>query len=581
LVSRSRTRPQLIAVWFLLGVLSCSKSQEAVTAAVPVLLEERATAVGLSFTHENGAKGAFRFPEITGSGVAVFDADGDGDLDVYAVQSGDLGASIESVVGGPDQYFENQLVVGQPNTLKFRNRTQDVGTLGTGYGQGVAVGDVDRDGDLDVFVANVGLDELLLNDGRGRFNKARDAGVSGPPSWSSCAVFLDFDRDGWLDLFVCDYVNARDGYEKQCQNPSGGVEYCGPLAAAPTSDRLFRNLGDGRFEDVSRAAGISLAPSSALGVLARDFNGDGWVDLYVANDQRPNHLWLNSGKGTFKEEGYLVGVAVNSSGRPEASMGVDSADIDDDGDLDVFLTHLIGETNTLYVNQGTGVFQDRSTASGLGLPSHWTTGFGAGFVDADMNGTLDLLVLNGAVQRIEALVRKGDPFPYHESNALFLNRGLGRFEPAPSAVAPDLAASDVARAAAFGDLDNDGDEDIVTTSIRSPLKVFVNAATSARWHGVTLSREFHGEASCARASFVFADGARKTRSFSRDGSYFASSDPRAVVASDSAAVLVEVLLKRCDSEVLRFRAPPESRYSTLRRDEALRSDAPTDPGATP
>ena len=304
------------------------------------------------------------------------------------------------------------------------------------------------------------------------------------------------------------------------------------------------NDGDGTFRDATTAAGLARSAGPALGSVAADFNGDGWPDLYVANDGQPNHLWISNGDPgpgappTFRDEGMLAGASVNAQGEPEASMGVDTADVDNDGDLDLFMTHLMRETNTLYLNDGTGLFADRTLASGLGAESIAFTSFGTAFFDVDNDGWLDLLIANGAVTKIPSLARQGDPFPLHQPNQLFRNltgeTGELRFREVTAKTDPPsgdaFAASEVSRGAVFGDVDNDGDADVLIVNNAGPVRLLLNRAGEERsWLGLRLvdaaaGRDLLG----ARAAILRDGGPILWRRAHTDGSYNASHDPRIV-----------------------------------------------------
>ncbi|MEO1370333.1 MAG: VCBS repeat-containing protein, partial [Acidobacteriota bacterium] len=316
------------------------------------------TASGLEFTHWNGRTGALYFPEMTGQGAALFDADGDGDLDAYMVQGTwlrpeDRGKTLEKAPRDRpmDRFFRNEGV--RDGLPRFVDATADSGLRATGYGMGVATGDVDGDGHADLYVANYGKDQLWRSRGDGTFEDwtersgiAGDAAVGGK-GWSIGGTFADFDRDGDLDLFVLDYVRFDIVQNPTCYANSSRRDYCGPASFKPAVNRFYRNRGDGTFEDASLAAGVGSHAGASLGVVAADLDADGWLDLYVANDGQENNFWRNAGDGTFSDEALLAGVAFNREGQPEASMGVAVGDFDNDRDLDLFLTHLMGETNTL------------------------------------------------------------------------------------------------------------------------------------------------------------------------------------------------------------------------------------------
>ena len=349
-------------------------------AALPAAAEPAAGSLfsespgGPDFVHFNGMSGELYFPEMMGSGAALFDYDGDGDLDAYLVQGVMLGPgkSLADAVFPPaddtllaDRLYRNDSTSEPGQTrIRFTDVTAASGLRADGYGMGVAAADFDNDGRVDLYVTNFGANQLWRNLGGGRFENVTAAAGVGDKRWSVSAAWIDYDRDGDLDLYVGNYVRYTFDNAKPCRSSTSARDYCSPLVYKPDVDTLYRNDGDGRFTDVSTAAGIRAHFGGALGVVAADFDGDGWQDLYVANDGVANQLWINRGDGTFSDEALLAGVGVNMDGSPEASMGVDAADFDGDGDEDLFMTHLARETNTLYVNDGEGWFEDRTLAWG-------------------------------------------------------------------------------------------------------------------------------------------------------------------------------------------------------------------------
>ncbi|HEX2164473.1 MAG TPA: VCBS repeat-containing protein, partial [Thermoanaerobaculia bacterium] len=493
------------------------------TAAGPAFVDA-AAAAGLDFVHFNGASDRWYMVEILGAGAALFDYDGDGDLDAYLVQGEMLGpgATLDDALHPPrspltDRLYRNDSTRGPDGRarLAFTDVSEESGVaaLGGGYGMGVATGDYDDDGDVDLYVTNFGPNRLLENRGDGTFADAtREAGV-GDDRWSVPAAFFDYDGDGRLDLYVGNYVAFDFARLPVCRDLTGAQDYCGPKVFPSEPDRLFRNRGDGTFEDVTRAAGMTSGFGPALGAVTADFDGDHDLDLYVANDAKPNNLWLNQGDGTFRDEALFAGAALDEMGRAQGSMGVDAGDYDGDGDLDLFMTHLSQETNTLYRNDGRGLFVDWSSEAGLATPGLAGTAFGTAWFDYDNDGWLDLFVANGAVTKILSLVRQGDPFPFHQQNQLFRNlggeaeggEGEGiRFAEVTADAGPALALSEVSRAAAFGDVDDDGDVDVLVTNNDGPVRLLVNQVGSRRpWLGARLLaaggvRDAHG----ARAAVV-------------------------------------------------------------------------------
>jgi len=502
---------------FLLGLLATIAPLYSQTP----IFKEVAQSIGLNFVHVSGADGQFYLPEIMGSGVALIDYDNDGDLDVYMVQCRSLetpGAGNGNVPR--NMLFRNDLVPG--GSLKFVDAGREAGVDDGGYGMGVAVGDYDNDGDLDLYVTNFGSNLMYRNEGNGTFKDVTGETGTDDARWSTGASFVDYDRDGDLDLYVTNYIDFTVAGNKRCYDPVGNPDYCNPNQYRPLPDRLFQNQGDGRFADVTDRAGIAAAVGPGLGVICADFDGDSWVDIYVANDGAANFLWMNQKDGTFTEEALLRGAADNADGAPEASMGVTAGDFDNDGDEDIFLTHLTQEKNTLYVNDGQGNFLDETAVYGLATPSLPFTSFGVDWFDYDSDGFLDLFAANGAVRRLEAV--RAQKYPYDQKNQLFSNLGGKHFEETSAAGGPGFELSEISRGAAFGDLDNDGDIDIVMANNNGPARVFLNqVGLPNHWLHVTL------QGSRPEGSSVVLlkdDGQVLWRRSKRDGSYLSANDDR-------------------------------------------------------
>jgi enediyne biosynthesis protein E4 len=455
---------------------------------------DAAKEAGIDFVHFNGMSGAFYISEIMGAGVALFDYDNDGDLDVYLVQGGVLGTGkpLLAPPKGPltDRLYRNDLVIRADGTrtLHFTDVTERSGLKSRGYGMGVAAGDFDNDGCVDLYRTGLGQSQLFRNNCDGTFTDVSKAsGTENPGRWSVSASFVDIDRDGWLDLFVGNYLDHSVDERIRCYTRTGKRDYCGPRSYRPVPNRLYRNRRDGTFVDVTSEAQVASEYGPALGVVSADFNADGWPDIYVANDGEPNLLWINQRNGRFRNTALLAGAALSGLGSAEGSMGVDAGDFDNDGDEDIFVTNLPGETNTLYVNDGSGLFEDRTARAGLAVPSLPYTGFGTAWFDFDNDGWLDLLVANGAVKIRETLERAKDPFPLHERKQLFRNLGTGRFEEVTAQAGAVFDLSEVGRGAAFGDVDNDGDVDVLVTNNNGPVRLFINhVGQNSRWLGLRL-----------------------------------------------------------------------------------------------
>ncbi len=531
----------------------------------------------LPFVHFNGMSGELWFPEPLGAGAALFDMDNDGDLDLYLVQGALLGpdAGLNDTVFKPlhplpltDRLYRNDTPRGASgaDAIVMTDVTDEAGVGGTtGYGMGVAAADFDNDGLVDLYVTNFGDNYLLRNRGNGKFEDVTAAAGVNDPRWSVSATWFDYDRDGRLDLYVGNYADFTFDNARDCYNAANVLEYCGPLSHDPQPDSLFRNLGDGRFADVSKSTGISATFGAALGVIAVDLNGDHWLDIYVANDGTANQMWLNQQDGTFVDEAMLSGTAVNMDGIPEASMGVDAADFDDDGDQDLFMTHLTRESNTLYVNDGSGFFEDLTVTSGLANTSLAYTGFGMGFFDYDNDGLLDLVIANGEVRQIDAQVRAGDPHPLKQPNQLFRNLGKMKFEEVSARAGEAFGAMEVSRGIALGDIDNDGDSDFVLTNNAGPARLFANEVGNTRpWLGARLvDKDGRADALGARAGIVNGERTSQWRRVRRDGSYASARDPRLLFSVGSKPVSLEVVWPDGEREV--FAALEPGRYHQLQR----------------
>ena len=533
---------------------------------------DRAAESGLDFVHASGMSGRFYQPEISGGGAAFLDYDNDGDLDVLLVQGGALGANALPPRSGAarlrDRLYRNDLEIRADGTrsLRFTDVTDASGIATRGYGQGVASGDIDNDGWPDLYLTGFGRNQMFRNNGDGTFEDVSAAtGTGSPDTWGVSAAFFDADGDGWLDLFVGNYLIYTVPTHIRCYRDSGQEDYCTPERYPPQRDRFYRNRGDGTFEDTTVAAGLADEFGPALGVATADFDGDGGIDLFVANDQQENQLWMNRGDGTFDNRALLAGVAVDAAGVAKADMGVDAGDFDNDGDEDLFTTVLTGEGSTLYVNDGTGAFEDRSASSGVRAASLPYTGWGAGWIDADNDGWLDLLSVNGLVwQDLDAL-GPDNPYPYQQRNQLLRNLGDRRFEDVTARAGAAFDLSAISRGAAFGDVDNDGDIDVLVANADGRPRLLVNAVGARNhWLGLRLvGRDGARDMVGARVAVTRGDGTTLWRRARADGSYASANDPRVVAGLDASGAAPRVRVLWPSGRIEEWTDLPVDRYTTL------------------
>jgi hypothetical protein len=563
-----------IALFSWASLFACGESGDRRPDPAPAVFGDVTRHLGVSFRHRSGAAGDFHLPEIMGPGGALFDFDGDGDLDLYCVQGGSLARSDEQ---RGDRLFRNDLDPAARTPQRFTDVTEDSGIAATGYGMGAASGDFDNDGRVDLYLANFGPNQLWRNRGDGSFEELGAAAGVDERRWSTSAAFLDFDRDGWLDLFVTNYVNFQVASHVACRGPDDAPDYCAPTTYRGEPDRLYRNRGDGSFEDVSGPAGILAAYGNGLGVVTTDFDADGWVDIYVANDRQPNFLWRNRGDGTFEDVAFVTGAAVNMEGLAEASMGVDTGDVDNDGDEDLFITHLNGETNTLYRNTGDGGFEDSTNLARLGLASIPFTGFGTAFLDFDNDGWLDIVVANGAVSASGGDGAVDLPSRYSQPDQLFRNLRGERFEQLAEAA---LEVAHVSRGTAVGDIDNDGDPDVVIFDTDGGTRVLGNRVGSlARWLGLRLLTGAPGrDALGARVQVMLPDGTSLWRRVRADASYLSANDPRVLVGLGDHETARGLRVEWPDGSVETFPPPATGRYSVLEQGGGSRRTSGHDAG---
>jgi hypothetical protein len=522
-------------------------------AASPPWFEEIAARAGIDFVHHSGHDRRHYLPEIMGGGAALFDFDNDGFLDLYLVESGNLS---NPSAGTGNRLYRNR------GDRTFEDVTERSGAGVRGYGMGVAAGDFDNDGNTDLYITNFGHNVLLKNDGHGHFvDVTAKAGVASA-GWSTSAAFVDYDGDGALDLFVAHYLDWRPSAEVECFSLTGVPDYCSPASYdLPSAASLFHNNGDGTFSDVSVKSGLTAAVGNGLGVVAGDFDGDGRIDMLVSNDRTPNHLWLNQGGGRFREAALSMGCALDQDGVAKSGMGVDAVDVDGDGDLDLLVVNLDGESDSFFRNQGK-FFVDDTVSVGLRTPSRPFTRFGMAFRDFNNDGFLDLYEANGRVGR-QSETYSADP--YAEPSLLFRGLAGPRFEE----VAPRGGTSSMliasSRAAAFGDIDNDGGVDVVVVN-RDSRAFLLHNVVQPRGHWVMLRvLEEHGRDALG-AEVTMTVGSRTIRRDVRAAlSYLASNDPRVHVGLGNEPMVRNVIVKWPDGVRERFGDLQADRIAVLRR----------------
>ena len=491
-----------------------------------IRFKDIAQPAGLLFVTENSPTPEKHQPETMPAGVALFDYDGDGFLDIYLVN----GAEMPSLVKTGPKYY-NRLFHNNGNGT-FSDVTERAGVAGAGYGMGVAVGDYDNDGWPDIYLANVNGNQLFHNNGDGTFSDVTaKAGVGGAmlegrKMWSISAGWFDYNNDGRLDLFVSNYCQWDPQHEPACLGLDGRRGYCHPKSFAPLPNTLYRNNGDGTFTDVSAETGIAAVQGKGMGVVFADYDGDGFMDVFVANDNSPNLLFHNLGGKKFEEEAFAAGVAYNEDGNQLAGMGADFRDVDNDGLPDIWHTAIENETFPLFQNLGGGHFRNVTQGSRLAQLTRGMSGWSNGAADLDNDGWKDLFVARSNVMdNIESYSKH---FRYAEPNAVFRNLGNGQFEDASATAGPDFTRAAPHRGLAYGDLDNDGRIDLVVTQLRGPVQLFRNVSEN---HNHWLLLKLIGTKSNrmgigAQIRVTTGDGKRQYDEVTTSTGYAASSDPR-------------------------------------------------------
>ncbi len=512
---------------------------------------------GIHWTHVAGKSAARYLPETTGPGCAFFDYDNDGWMDIYLVNSG------KCDFYDPNPPLRNALYRNNRDGT-FTDVTEKARVPGGGYGQGVAVGDYDGDGFPDFYVTQYGRSILYHNNGDGTFTDVTEKAGVAAPGWSSSAVWFDYDNDGKLDLFVCQFVEFSKGLNKSCgPGEEGKHGYCIPRLYNSAPSWLFHNNGDGTFTDVSKSSGIAKSLGKAWGVVATDLNNDGLMDLFVSNDTDPNFIFMNRGKGHFEETGTYAGVAYSSEGRARSGMGLDSADFNQDGWMDLFVANIDMEKFSIYQNNHDETFDDQAGPTGIGLATRLMSGWGLKFFDYDNDGYLDLFLANGnpddLIESLHSQVK------YQEPLMLFHNTGKG-FQNVSAQNGPLFAKPLSARGMAIGDFDNDGAVDVlVAVNDGAPLLLHNTAAGQNHWLGINLvGTKSNPDAIGARVTYQAGDF-KQQRMKVGGGSFLSSHDPRMVLGIGNRAKIdwIEIKWPLPSGKLERITDLPIDRYVTI------------------
>ncbi len=520
--------------------------------------EERADDAGVSFAWRSGhGEDRLFFPEIMGGGAAVFDMDDDGDLDLYLVQGGRATADATERATMPgNRLYRNE------GDGRFTDVSTGSGAEDTGYGMGVATGDFDDDGLVDLYVTNLAGNVLLRNLGGGRFEDVTERAGVGGDTWSASAGFFDYDRDGDLDLFVVNYIVWSVANELVCESKLQEADYCSPNSyKAPAPDILYRNEGDGTFTDASADLGLRTVYGNGLGIVVSDFDGDSWEDVFVANDGMPNQLWLNREGRGFEDGAVTMGCAVDQDGREKAGMGTHAVDFDDDGDEDLLVVNLTGEPDSFFRNDG-GMFRDKTPIVGLTAASRPYTRFGMGLMDFDNDGYVDLYEANGRVTRSPDVPGERT---FDQENLLFRGSAAGRFEEVLPRGGVSVALPATSRAAAFGDLDGDGGVDVVVVNRDVPAHLLFNrVAADGEWIAFDV-RTATGRPALGAVVQCRVGERVLTRRVRSAFSYCAASAPRVHLGLGTSTAVEDVTVRFVDGEERSFGRLEAGRVHRLSR----------------
>jgi enediyne biosynthesis protein E4 len=522
--------------------------------------EVPSSASGITWKHTSGLSAEKYLPQSTGAGCAFFDYDNDGWMDIYLVNSG------KCDIYTPAQPLRNALYRNNRDGT-FTDVTEKAGVAGGGYGMGVAVGDYNADGFPDLYVTQYGRSILYRNNGDGTFTDVTEQAGVAAPGWAASAVWFDYDNDGRLDLFVCRFADFSKAKHHNCPatvpSAKGQNEYCYPGVYPAMPSWLFHNNGDGTFTDVSQKVGIAENPGKSWGVVATDVNNDGWMDLFVSNDTTANFLFMNRAGRRFEEVGFTSGVAYGDAGKARSGMGVDSADVNQDGWMDLFVTDLNHELDGFYQNRHDETFDDIAGPTGIANATMLMSGWGLKFLDYDNDGNLDLMIANGHPDDLIEKIHEN--VGYRERILLFHNSGNG-LKNVTQESGPAFNHLISARGLALGDFDNDGGVDVlISCNDEPPVLLHNNVGSQNHWLGINLmGKKANVDAIGARVTYQAGD-LRRSRMKVGGGSYLSSHDPRMVLGIGKQTKLdwLEVKWPQPSSLVERFTDLPIDRYITI------------------
>ncbi|MEP6536962.1 MAG: CRTAC1 family protein [Bryobacteraceae bacterium] len=529
------------------------------TSLYAVTFTDITSKAGIQFTHNSGRAGKKYLPETMGSGCAFLDADGDGWPDILLINSKDFTPRGRKSLAA--LYHNN-------HNGTFTNVTAGSGLDVEMYGMGVAIADYDNDGREDIYITALEGDRLFHNEGNGKFKDVTKAAGISNANFGTSAVWFDYDRDGKVDLFVANYVQWTQKGDLWCSMDGATKSYCTPESYKGTSSRLFHNAGNGKFEDVTQKAGVGEPTSKSLGVAVLDYNGDGWPDLFVANDTQPNKLYRNRGNGTFAEEAVSAGVAFGEDGVARGAMGVDTADFDRSGRAHLLVGNFSNQMLGLYHNEGKGLFVDEAPRSPIGRSSLLTLAFGVFFFDYDLDGHPDIFAANGHID--EEIGRVQPKIQYRQPPLLFHNDGKGGFGNASAAAGADFNRAIVARGAAYADIDGDGDLDLLITTNHGPAYLYRNEGGNRNhwWHARLVGTKSNRSAIGAVVRIESASG-KQWQTVHSGSSYCSQSDLALTFGLGNDATIAAVEVTWPSGTKQRFTNVPANQFVTITEDKGI------------